>query len=113
MDKAKLLEVVTHARRGIEEEQEGVTEQEDGRGRRSVGEYHVLFEEASEAITKLENLLNGSGERCGWRVRYRRDRHAEAQDRRLYPADGRGDRAIPQAPAGAVAAVGRRAFTAC
>lgn len=73
MDKAKLLEVVTHARRGIEEEQEGVTEQEDVMGRRSVGEYNVLFEEASEAITKLENLLNGSGERRGWRVRYRRD----------------------------------------
>lgn len=58
----KMLEVVAHARQGVAEEREEMEEREDAMGRRAVGEYNVLFEEASTALTTLEAVLGGQRE---------------------------------------------------
>ena len=55
----KMLEVVAHARQGVSEEREEMEEREGTMGRRAVGEYNVLFEEASAALTTLEAVLGG------------------------------------------------------
>lgn len=55
----KMMEVVAHARQGVSEEREEMEEREGAMGRRAVGEYNVLFEEASAALTTLEAVLGG------------------------------------------------------
>ena len=62
----KMLEVVAHARQGVSEEREEMEERENAMGRRAVGEYNVLFEEASAALTTLEAVLSEQrGYWCG------------------------------------------------